>query len=157
MLLTDRVSSYDAAVGKLFAGPVGHLVDKILRAPKVEIPCSEVSVVSGVLCCAPYGRLPRRHETRACRERLVRELSLLEPRVVVALGEGSAALLDCRESDGTAGPCLCSLPGTDVAMFRTLHPRVGLWGDDEHIRRRKRRMYDDWQAISAHYRRCATP
>ena len=151
VLVADRVSGYDETTGVLLGGPEERLLSAILAAPKVEIPPGIVYLTSTVLCRAPADRLPRRREVLACNRRLYRELALLEPRVIVALGEAPFEALTAEpEAAGEGGRWhLWQCDGITAPVCRTLHLREGLWGVGGEVVRKKRRMYDDWQAISA--------
>ncbi len=155
-LVSDRASGFEVAAGRLYSGPLETILLKMLAAPGVEIPESWLYFTAAVRRALPRHRSPRFHEIAAERPRLEAELCMVEPLVVVALGDvASQALWE----DGAASP-----PGEwgefecgdrVVPAFVTAHPRdalcaIPLRGDPAPGG--KRRMYEDWQAISARFR-----
>lgn len=153
-LVTDRVAGLDEQEGRLLSGPVGDLQERILAAPEVEIPRERVYLACVVLCRGPRDRMPRAREINACTERLRRELVLVRPRIIVALGmrAGIALLGDRVPSPGPHRWLSWSDGDQEVPVWVTLHPRDAVWGTTSEIRRRKRVLYDDWLAISARFR-----
>ena len=75
----------ELAAGRLFAGPSGALLDRIVRAAGApglnEVACTNASFFG-----CPAGRNPRAAVREACRPVLERLIELLAPRVTVLLG-----------------------------------------------------------------------
>jgi len=156
-LLTDRVAGFDEYEGRLLSGPVGNLLERILAAPKVEIPTERIYLTAAVLCRAPCDRMPKPWELAACNARLRRELALARPLLIVALGApASRALFMGSQPLPEARRWVAWTEAErEVPLFITSHPREALWGPDGEIRRKKRILYDDWQAISARFHELA--
>ena len=152
-LLTDRVAGVDERDGKLLSGPAGDLQEKILAAPRVEIPTDHVYLTSAVLCRAPRDRMPRTAEMIACNNRLRRELALVRPRIIVALGTraGAALFANPKYPPEPHRWLFWSDGEREIPAYVTLHPLEAAWGPAGEIKRRKRILYDDWQAISARF------
>ncbi|MBH9552232.1 uracil-DNA glycosylase [Inhella gelatinilytica] len=76
--------------GQPFVGPSGQLLDAILaalnlsRAP--EAGQDGVYIANAVKCRPPGNRTPTPEELAACRPYLLRQIELLQPRIIVALG-----------------------------------------------------------------------
>ena len=85
--------------GRPFVGRAGELLDKMLAA--IEIPRAEVYIANVVKCRPPKNRVPLPEEREACMPYLRRQIELVQPRVLMALG-GTAAetLLGVKASLG---------------------------------------------------------
>jgi DNA polymerase len=70
--------------GEPFVGPAGQLLDRMIAAMK--LPRADVYVCNIVKCRPPRNRKPDPDEMNHCRPYLEEQLSLLQPRVIVALG-----------------------------------------------------------------------
>jgi DNA polymerase len=85
--------------GRPFVGRAGELLDKMLAA--IEIPRADAYIANVVKCRPPKNRVPLPDEREACLPYLRRQIELVRPRVLVALG-GTAAetLLGVKTSLG---------------------------------------------------------
>jgi uracil-DNA glycosylase family 4 len=70
--------------GLPFVGPAGQLLDRMIAAMQLER--DDVYVCNIVKCRPPKNRKPDPEEMSRCMPYLAEQLSLLEPRVIVALG-----------------------------------------------------------------------
>ncbi len=70
--------------GLPFVGRAGKLLDKILAA--IDLSREEVYITNILKCRPPGNRDPREEEVRACEGYLKRQLELLNPEVICALG-----------------------------------------------------------------------
>ncbi|MEM4739294.1 MAG: type-4 uracil-DNA glycosylase [Acidilobaceae archaeon] len=70
--------------GKPFVGAAGKLLDKLLEIAGLER--SKVYITNVVKCRPPENREPEDNEIKACNNYLRRELSLIKPKLIVALG-----------------------------------------------------------------------
>ncbi len=83
--------------GLPFVGPAGQLLDKIIAA--MGLSPDEVYICNVVKCRPPNNRTPEPDEMRACSPFLVRQLDLVRPEVIVALGRTAVGfLLDSKDS-----------------------------------------------------------
>jgi uracil-DNA glycosylase family 4 len=83
--------------GLPFVGPAGQLLDKIISA--MGLSPDDVYVANIVKCRPPNNRVPEPDEMRTCTPFLVRQLDLVRPEVIVALGRTAVGfLLDSKES-----------------------------------------------------------
>ncbi|HNQ81229.1 MAG TPA: uracil-DNA glycosylase [Candidatus Aminicenantes bacterium] len=71
--------------GRPFVGRAGQLLTKIIAAMGYER--SEVFIANVVKCRPPENRVPHREEAEACAPFLIEQISILRPRVIVALGK----------------------------------------------------------------------
>ncbi len=70
--------------GEPFVGPAGQLLDRMIAAMKLAR--DDVYVCNVVKCRPPRNRKPEPDEMTQCRPYLEEQLSLLQPRVIIALG-----------------------------------------------------------------------
>ncbi|HXX67163.1 MAG TPA: uracil-DNA glycosylase [Polyangiaceae bacterium] len=84
------------AQGLPFVGRAGQLLDRMITAMGLS-PAQEVYICNIVKCRPPGNRRPEPEEVAACMPYLHEQLALVQPRVIVALGNTAvAALLDTR-------------------------------------------------------------
>lgn len=77
--------------GRPFVGPAGALLDSILRGMKVRR--EDVYLTNTVACRPPNNRKPHLDEIAACSDFLARQLRIVQPRCIVALGATAASTL----------------------------------------------------------------
>jgi len=77
--------------GRPFVGPAGQLLTKILAA--INLSREEVFIVNVLKHRPPGNRNPLPEEVEACRPHLTRQLEVLKPKVIVALGTFAAQTL----------------------------------------------------------------
>ena len=85
--------------GEPFVGRAGHLLDAMLRA--IELSREEVYIANILKCRPPNNRDPRTVEATACTPYLERQIQLLQPKVILALGRIAAQWL--LQSDAPIG------------------------------------------------------
>jgi uracil-DNA glycosylase len=73
--------------GKPFVGRAGQLLGKMIGA--MGLTRDDVFICNMVKCRPPNNRAPAPDETEACWDYLVRQLSLIQPKVIVTLGNPS--------------------------------------------------------------------
>lgn len=82
--------------GEPFVGQAGRLLDAMLAA--IDLKRGEkVYIANAVKCRPPDNRTPEPAETAACRPYLERQIDLLKPKLIVALGRPAAQSLLARE------------------------------------------------------------
>ena len=77
--------------GVPFVGPSGKLLDRLLG--EINLERSDVYIANVVKCRPPRNRDPRPDEIETCKGYLREQLRLIDPRVVVTLGNFSSKLL----------------------------------------------------------------
>ena len=77
--------------GEPFLGAGGQLLNRMLE--EIEISRADVYLSNVIKCRAPNDRAPKVEEVESCKGYLLEQMKLVEPRVVVALGEIPAQLL----------------------------------------------------------------
>ena len=105
--------------GRPFVGPAGELLTKILAA--IDLPRERVFICNVVKCRPPENRLPQFDEIAACVPYLFRQIELLKPQVILAMG-GTAAqtLLNTKQSLGALRNQVHRFRGIPVIV--TYHP-----------------------------------
>ena len=80
------------AQGEPFVGQAGKLLDSMLAA--IGLERGEAVYIANVVKCRPPGnRTPTAEEARACGPFLDRQIELIQPKLIVALGKSAAARL----------------------------------------------------------------
>jgi len=77
--------------GRPFVGRAGHLLDQILHA--IALAREDVFICNVLKCRPPNNRTPEPLESRACSPYLHRQLELIRPKVILALGKPAATTL----------------------------------------------------------------
>ena len=107
------------AMGRPFVGQAGKLLDEIIQA--IGLRREDVYITNIVKCRPPQNRKPLPDEMAACMPYLHRQLALIRPKVIVALGGTSAeALLNTRKSLGELRGKVHSYGG--IPLVVTYHP-----------------------------------
>jgi uracil-DNA glycosylase family 4 len=123
MLIGEAPGRDEDLEGKPFVGRAGQLLDKMLSA--INLTEADVHITNVVYWRPPGNRTPTPQETLACRPFLERQIELVRPEFVVALG-GSAA----KEVLGVADGIMrirgkwrdVSFGSLTVPALATLHP-----------------------------------
>jgi len=105
--------------GRPFVGRAGELLTKILEA--IKLPRDQVFICNIVKCRPPENRLPQYDEIAACLPFLYRQIELVKPKVILAMG-GTAAqsLLSTKQSLGALRNQVHRFRGIPVII--TYHP-----------------------------------
>lgn len=77
--------------GEPFVGPAGQLLDRMLAA--IQLDREQVYITNVLKCRPPRNRDPRAEEAEACAPFLRRQIELMQPRVILAVGRVSAQQL----------------------------------------------------------------
>jgi uracil-DNA glycosylase len=105
--------------GRPFVGRAGELLTKILEA--IKLPREQVFICNVVKCRPPENRLPQYDEIAACVPFLHRQIELVKPKVILAMG-GTAAqtLLNTKQSLGALRNQVHRFRG--IPLVVTYHP-----------------------------------
>ena len=96
LLVGEGPGAEEDARGEPFVGPAGKLLDAILAALGLSRG-KDVYIANAVKCRPPNNRTPEPAEIDACRPYLERQIALIAPRIIVALGRPAAQALLKRE------------------------------------------------------------
>ncbi|MCY7316569.1 MAG: uracil-DNA glycosylase [Rubrivivax sp.] len=114
--------------GEPFVGPAGQLLDRMLaalqltRAVDCDTPAAQrVYIANTLKCRPPRNRNPSADELAACESYLVRQIELLQPRVILAMGRFAVqSLLRSDEPVGRLRGRVHRYQG--VPLIVTYHP-----------------------------------
>ena len=121
--------------GEPFVGRAGKLLDEMLRA--VGLGRERVFIANILKCRPPNNRDPKPDEAAACRHYLERQIELIQPKIILAVGRIAAQQL--LHSDAPVGQLrgrLHQLNG--VPLVVTYHPSYLLRSPNQ-----KRKAWDD--------------
>lgn len=119
MFIGEAPGEQEDIQGEPFVGHAGRLLDNMLLA--IKLKRAEVYIANVIKCRPPEDRHPHVGEIDTCLPYLKRQIDLVKPRVIVALGKtASSALL---RTDAT----IASLRGTvheykGIPLIVTFHP-----------------------------------
>jgi uracil-DNA glycosylase family 4 len=118
-LVGEGPGATEDAQGLPFVGQAGNLLNGILEA--IEVPRHSVYITNILKCRPPQNRKPLPDEIAACMPYLHRQLEIIRPKVIVALG-GTAgeALLGVRKSLGELRGKVHTYNG--IPLIVTYHP-----------------------------------
>lgn len=92
IMLIGEAPGYDEDIqGKPFVGAAGRLLTKILEA--IKLTREEVYIANILKCRPPQNRDPLAEEQMLCKPYLERQLEIIEPKFILALGRIAAQVL----------------------------------------------------------------
>lgn len=128
--------------GEPFVGRAGQLLTKIIEA--IEMKREDVYIANVIKCRPPGNRNPEPAEVATCSPFLLRQIAIVKPRVIVALGTFAAQMLL-----GTDAP-ISRLRGRvhdyrdGIRLVPTFHPAYLLRSPDK-----KREVWEDMKIVRA--------
>ena len=119
MCIGEGPGATEDETGRPFVGAAGQLLDQILGA--IDCPRSTVYIANIVKCRPPGNRKPLPDEATSCLPYLHRQIALVRPKVLLALG-GTAAewLLGTKQSLGNLRGKVHDFAG--IPLVVTYHP-----------------------------------
>lgn len=127
------------ATGRPFVGRAGQLLDKIIAA--IGLKREEVYISNIVKCRPPGNRTPERDEVATCEQFLFRQLALIRPQVIVALGSPAfQTLVRTKESITRARGEWREWNG--IMVMPTFHPAYLL-----RVPEKKREAWEDMKKV----------
>jgi DNA polymerase len=125
--------------GRPFVGRAGQLLDKIIAA--IGRKREEVYIANVVKCRPPQNRTPESDEVATCEPFLFRQIALIQPAVIVALGSPAfQCLFRTKESISRARGELRDW--NDIKVMPTFHPAYLLRSPDK-----KREVWEDMKIV----------
>jgi uracil-DNA glycosylase family 4 len=99
LFVGEAPGAEEDARGEPFVGQAGKLLDNMLAALGMKRG-QNVYIANVLKCRPPNNRAPEPREVDACRPYLDRQIALIRPKVIVALGKSAATtLLDMDAND----------------------------------------------------------
>jgi len=139
MLIGEGPGAEEDRQGLPFVGPAGALLTKIIEA--IGMKREDVYIANVVKCRPPKNRNPEADEVAACRGYLDRQIDLIQPRVIVALGRVAAeTLLGIESPLGRMRGQWYEVRGVETRV--TYHPAALLRNDSY-----KRPTWEDMQIV----------
>ncbi|MFP4079326.1 MAG: uracil-DNA glycosylase [Ectothiorhodospira sp.] len=136
MFIGEAPGAEEDRRGEPFVGRAGRLLDRMLEALGMDRG-QGVYIANILKCRPPENRDPRPEEARACRPYLDRQIALVRPRVLVALGRVAAQnLLDTQQPLGRLRGRVLDYRG--IPLVVTYHPAYLLRKPQD-----KRKAWDD--------------
>jgi len=125
MIVGEAPGEQEDRRGEPFVGPAGHLLDNMLRAvqlTRAEADAAhQVFIVNTLKCRPPRNRNPEPQELAACEPFLVRQIELVRPRIILAMGRFAVqSLLRSSEPIGRLRGRVHRYQG--VPLVVTYHP-----------------------------------
>lgn len=120
LLIGEAPGAEEDRLGEPFVGQAGRLLDAMLAA--LELKRGDNVYIANVLKCRPPGnRNPQPGEVALCTPYLVRQISLIQPRLIVAMGRFAAQTL--LATDATIASLRGRVHGyAGVPLIVTYHP-----------------------------------
>ena len=136
--------------GEPFVGQAGKLLDAMLAAIDLQRG-NNVYIGNSVKCRPPQNRTPEAEETATCWPYLARQIELIQPKLIVALGRPAAqTLLNTEVKIGAARGRLFDYRGIPVIvtyhpayLLRNLPDKARAWEDLCFMRRTMRDLAAD--------------
>ncbi len=125
--------------GEPFVGRAGQLLNAMLLA--VGLQREQVYIANILKCRPPNNRDPRPEEVLCCEPYLMRQIALIRPRLILAVGRIAAQnLLKTEQTIGKLRGTVHHLGGTGIPVIATYHPAYLLRSPQE-----KRKAWQDLQ------------
>jgi DNA polymerase len=128
MLIGEAPGEQEDQQGEPFVGKAGQLLDNMLRAAgltRSEAPAHEQVYIANVLKCRPpQNRNPEPQEVAQCEPYLQRQIALVQPKLILAMGRFAVqSLLKTGEPIGRLRGRVHEVPGMPgVPVVVTYHP-----------------------------------
>lgn len=126
-------------LGEPFVGRAGQLLNAMLAA--LGLTREQVYIANTIKCRPPSNRDPLPAESACCWPYLARQIALLQPRLILAIGRIAAqTLLQTEVPVGKLRGRVHRLQGSDIPLIVSYHPAYLLRSPRE-----KRKSWDDLQ------------
>ena len=121
MIVGEAPGSEEDRRGEPFVGRAGQLLDKMLKA--IGLDRENVYITNTVKCRPPQNRNPEDDELQACHGHLLRQVQLVSPRILLALGKVAANVLLTYDGPlkGLRGT-VHTFEDTGIPVVVTYHP-----------------------------------
>ncbi len=141
MIVGEAPGREEDLEGRPFVGQAGRLLEKMLAS--IGLSREKVYITNVVKCRPPGNRTPDEEEMKACRPYLARQIRLVKPRFILALGAvASHSLLLSREPLSKLRGRIHQLE--DIQVVSSYHPAYLLRNP-----RAKRAAWEDLQLFKS--------
>ncbi len=139
MVIGEAPGADEDRQGEPFVGRAGQLLNSMLKA--IGLTREEVYIANILKCRPPGNREPLPEEAATCEPYLKRQIELIKPKIILALGRIAAQnLLKTDTKIGALRGKRHVYPGTEIPLVVTYHPAYLLRSPLE-----KRKAWDDLQ------------
>jgi len=141
MIVGEAPGENEDLQGEPFVGKAGQLLDNMLRAVQLSrqpgTPATQVFIANTLKCRPPRNRNPGPEELAQCEPYLQRQIALVQPRVILAMGKFAVkALLGSDEAIGRLRGRVHRFQGIPVVvsyhpayLLRQLADKAKAWDD----------------------------
>jgi DNA polymerase len=143
LVVAEAPGYHEDREGRLLAGRTGELFDQVLA--DAGVTRDEIYLTSVVKCRPPTGRTPFPDEVEACQGWLFREIALVQPKVVVTLGQLALRLVTGRVerlADVHGAMLHAQVQGRDLVVWPLFHPAAAL-----HVESLIAKLREDGRAL----------
>jgi uracil-DNA glycosylase len=127
MFVGEAPGFHEDQQGKPFVGRAGKLLDQLLE--EIGLTRGDCFIANTLKCRPPDNRDPLPDEIEACKPHLMRQIELIEPRVICTLGNFATKLLSGSPQGITrvrGVPQARELAGRPVFLYPIFHPAAAL-------------------------------
>ena len=134
MFIGEAPGKYEAERGVPFVGRAGAYFRQLLRDN--NIAADDVFVTNTLCCRPPKNRDPQTEELEACWEHTVKQISIIQPEIIVTVGRfAGAQFIDPLQTgkqkmgDIQATPTWTTVEGRPYRVFPMYHPMAGIYNE----------------------------
>ena len=149
MFVGEAPGYWEDVKGRPFVGAAGKFLDTLLA--EAGLQRSQVFIGNVLKCRPPGNREPAPVEIEACTPFLERQISAIQPKLIVTLGHYSTAYIFSKAGIAFKGITeargkfyQARVLGLAVTVFPTLHPAAGLYSA-----KYKQLLIDDFRLLKA--------
>ncbi len=140
MFVGEAPGHYEDVQGEPFVGRAGQLLTKIIES--IGFKREEIYIANILKCRPPDNRNPNANEIALCTPHLIKQIEIIRPKIICALGTFAAqTLLDTKEAIGKLRGKFFEYQGTK--FMATYHPayllrnpndKKKVWADIKKVR-----------------------
>ena len=127
MFVGEAPGAREDELGLPFVGPAGKLLDQLLG--EIGLDRNDVFIANTLKCRPPGNRDPMPDEVQECTPHLMRQIELIEPKVICTLGNYATKLLTGSPRGITrvhGEPQPREVAGRNVVLYPLFHPAAAL-------------------------------
>ena len=124
MIVGEAPGEQEDLLGKPFVGAAGHFLNNLLES--VNLARKHVFITNVVKCRPPSNRPPRKREIAACNPYLLKQITLIRPRIICPMGNFAIKTLTHKSMPVSK---VHGIPEKkdEVLFFPTYHPAAALY------------------------------
>jgi uracil-DNA glycosylase family 4 len=148
MFVGEAPGYYEDQQGEPFVGKAGQLLTKIIES--IGMKRSDVYIANILKCRPPENRNPNANEIVMCSPHLIRQIEIIRPKIICALGTFAAqTLLDTKETIGKLRGKFFEYQSTK--FLATYHPAYLLRNPDD-----KKKVWADIKKVRDFLQECTS-